>query len=167
MKFRNDLTQERLKEKLQYDPETGIFTWRQDHRNAKIGSIAGWPGGNGYIQIMVDGVSYLAHRLAWLYHYGEWPENELDHDNHVRSDNRICNLNKSSKAHNAKNCKRRSDNTTGITGVDWVESKKRWVVRIQSKGRRRSGGYFKLKKDAVSARKKLEKQYNFNPNHGR
>ena len=72
------LTQERLKELLSYDCETGLFTRRYSMNRHKEGSIAGAPHNKGYVQIMVDFNNYLAHRLAWLYVYGKFPDGQID-----------------------------------------------------------------------------------------
>ena len=86
--MRNQLTQERLKELLHYDPETGYFTWKISPNNAvKVGSVAG-TSMNNYIRIIIDHKAYLAHRLAFLYMEGYFPEHEVDHINRIRDDNR-------------------------------------------------------------------------------
>jgi hypothetical protein len=69
------LTQERLKEVLNYDPETGIFTRAVKRHKYPAGEKAGTVEFNGYIVIRISGKTYKAHRLAWLYVYGEWPDN--------------------------------------------------------------------------------------------
>ena len=89
--MRDAITEARLKERLHYDPDTGIFTWLKMSRQPKrLGSVAGGRC-DGYIQIYLDGLIYRAHRLAWLYMTGEWPVGYLDHKNGVRDDNRWCN----------------------------------------------------------------------------
>lgn len=73
------LTQEQLKELLNYDQETGVFTWRTQLGNPRIGAVAGTMAGKGEhktLRIGIGGKSYLAHRLAWLYMHGEWPQND-------------------------------------------------------------------------------------------
>ena len=91
---RNQLSVERLKELLHYNPDSGVFTWvgagyRQERR---IGKVAGCPDPTGYIKIGVDGTQYWAHRLAWLYVKGEHPSGVIDHWNRDKSDNRFSNL---------------------------------------------------------------------------
>lgn len=109
-----DLTQERLKQLLQYDPETGIFTWISPRKGVTVGSVAGKIE-KGYVSIKIDQSYYRAHRLAWLYVYGSFPEQELDHINRIRSDNRIVNLREASRSLNCAN--KASTTSTGLKGV--------------------------------------------------
>lgn len=75
------LTSETLKELLHYNPETGIFTWAKNAgQRAQVGRIAGSRTPSGYIKISLSRKLYAAHRLAWLYMTGSWPENEIDHN---------------------------------------------------------------------------------------
>ena len=83
------LTQERLKELLHYDEETGLFTRKTRVASRMKGTISGARHNKGYVQIMIDGDNYLAHRLAWFYVYGEWPKNQIDHINRIKTDNKI------------------------------------------------------------------------------
>lgn len=113
-----DLTKCRTKELLDYRPDDGCFIWRVSSRNAKKGSIAGYLTSNGYIRIQVDGIQYLAHRLAWLWVYGSWPKDQIDHINMVRSDNRICNLRECNHSENMQNQKYAQRNSaSGFLGV--------------------------------------------------
>ena len=105
---RLDLTAEKLHSILHYDPATGQFTWkwringrmRPDPRC--LGKIAGTKNKSGYVAIGIDGKLYRAGRLAWLYFYGSWPTNTIDHINHDRTDNRICNLRDITNAENVR-----------------------------------------------------------------
>ncbi|SRR6266446_2339189 len=83
------LTQERLKELLHYDPETGVFSWILK-RPAYGGNKK---RGHEYVLINdVDGRDYRAARLAHLYMTGEWPKHKMDHINRIKDDNRWENL---------------------------------------------------------------------------
>lgn len=98
------LTQVRLKELLDYDPDTGLFRWKLYRgRLAKRGDVAGGEGAKGYWRVWVDGKFYSAHRLAFLWMTGEWPEHEVDHINGVRADNRWANLRQSTRSENMHN----------------------------------------------------------------
>lgn len=99
------LTQQRLREVLSYDPETGAFVWLvQPNGRVQVGQAAGNLNPYGYVQIKIDRVLYRAHRLAWLYMNGEWPRQEqIDHINGVRNDNRWKNLREVSRSFNLQN----------------------------------------------------------------
>lgn len=97
------VTHERLRELLHYDPETGIFTRLKTLGAGGIGKPAGCPNNAGYLRIMIDGESYLAHRLAWFYMTGAWPIEEIDHQNSTPLDNRWLNLREASRRDNNVN----------------------------------------------------------------
>ena len=102
------ITAEELREQLDYDPETGAFTWRVKPRQKNIAGHAGRLNKTtGYVYISVRKKSYLAHRLAWLHTYGYWPRKEIDHINRVPNDNRIANLREATRAENCANRKKR------------------------------------------------------------
>jgi len=146
------LTQDRLKELLDYDPETGEFVWKISKRGIRAGSVAGTLKPIGYICIRVDGKLYRAHRLAWLYTYGYFPENQIDHLNGIRDDNRITNLREVSQFCNMQNQKTRSDNTSGFPGVCWRKQRRKWKAQIQIQGKRYGLGYYDTALDAALAR---------------
>lgn len=112
------LTHERLREVLIYDPDTGLWTWRITVSNrAKAGARAGCRRNDGYHLIRVDGRLYLAHRLAWLYMTGGWPEREIDHADGNPSDNRWANLRLATHAQNITNQTAHRDNRLGAKGI--------------------------------------------------
>jgi len=115
------LTQERLKHLLHYNPDTVVFTWlSKPSRRINSGSIAGRiKPKKGYVEIGISGRIYLAHRLAWLYIYGTWPKEQVDHINGIRNDNRIKNLRLATTSQNQWNKKMQKNNTSGIKGVSW------------------------------------------------
>jgi len=88
------ITQKELKELLHYNPDTGIFTRLiKTASSVQIGDVAGCKHkANGYIIINVLGIPYRAHRLAWLYMTGRWPKHQVDHDDHIRHNNKWSNL---------------------------------------------------------------------------
>lgn len=160
------ITQDRLKEALRYDHETGLFTWRVTQAGRKIGSIAGTKDNHGYTLIQIDKVRYAAHRLVWLYLFGKWPDSEIDHINHNKMDNRIVNLRPVTKAENRKNMPLQKNNKSGIAGVHFDVNRKKWMTYIKVKGQRKALGRFEDFFDAICTRKTAEAKYGFHENHG-
>lgn len=117
MKFRKTLTADELRERLHYDPETGIFRWRKTPRPGFVGKEAGYIDTHGYAIISIDFVAWKAHRLAFLYMTGEWPKETIDHRNMRKSDNRWSNLRDATAAQNQANNPKYSCNTSGAKGV--------------------------------------------------
>jgi len=164
------ITQERLKEVLKYSPETGDFFWKIDAGPASIGDVAGCKvtrvDGKKYIIIGVDYKLHLAHRLAFLYMVGSFPSEHVDHGNGDGTDNRWKNIELATPSENAKNCRRRIDNTSGVTGVRWNKENKNWRSTIQVNGVTINLGSFKDLNDATLSRGKAEIKYGFHKNHG-
>jgi hypothetical protein len=141
-----------LREKLGYDPETGIFTWKDSASNVRAnGSVAGTTRPvDGYIQINVLGHINLAHRLAWLYVHGEWPRGNIDHINGIPDDNRIANLRDVTQALNAQNQRRAQRRSkTGILGVSPYKGRFRATITVGRK--QRALGYFDTAEAAQAA----------------
>lgn len=120
---------------MHYEPETGIFTRiRSDGpRHArKVGQQTGYLNpSNGYVEVYVCGTKYTAHRLAWIYSHGSIPPGmHVDHANRQRSDNRLANLRVATHADNLRNCKVRSDNTSGVKGVSFDRSRGKWLAGV-------------------------------------
>lgn len=129
-----------LRDLLKYNKRTGVFTWRNDRLGHPSGTVAGSLC-CGYIQIGLCGQSYLAHRLAWLYVYGAWPNGCIDHKNGLRKDNRIVNLRDVSHCGNMQNLRGpMSNNKAGLMGVRFTKGK--WQAEIRTAGVRRYLGRF-------------------------
>ncbi len=114
------LTQALLQARLHFNPETGVFTRLATAHCPKVlvGKPAGYERADGYLSINVAGQIYLAHRLAWLYMTGQWPDDMVDHINGARNDNRWSNLRAADMALNQQNQIRpHADSTTGLLGV--------------------------------------------------
>ena len=124
------ITKDLLHELLDYDQLTGVFRWKKrTSMSIKVGDIAGKTYKVGYRVIKIKRVLYLAHRLAWLYMKGEWPNEVIDHINGVRDDNRLSNLRSVSRSVNAQNQKKAtSANKSGLLGVS--EKSGKFIARI-------------------------------------
>jgi len=142
-----EVTAERLREVLNYNPETGVFTWRvKPSQNVRVGDVTGCPRkGYGYLEIVLGYHLYPAHRLAWLYMTGEWPKADIDHINHDPGDNRWSNLRDATQSQNNMNERMRVDNTSTFKGVRLTTLKSgtcKWQARISVNGERKHLGYF-------------------------
>jgi hypothetical protein len=146
---KTELTQERLKELLSYDPETGVFRWLvKPSAQVGAGDVAGSTRLNGYRCIKIDRHGYQAHRLAWLYVYGIWPTDQLDHKFGVRADNRIAELREATRVENGRNRKMHRNNSSGFRGVSWNKFKRKWCAQIRLPGRIIYRGQFNTAKEA-------------------
>lgn len=162
------LTQAELKERLHYDPDTGLFTWAENiGSRARAGDEACGKNHYGYIHIGVNGKRYMAHRLAFLYMIGRFPLDQTDHINHNPADNRWINLREVNNIENGRNISMKKNNTSGVTGVHWNKQCNKWRSRIALCGVTKNLGSFENKNDAVIARKMAEQKYGFHENHGR
>ena len=137
------LTQERLRELLDYNAETGIFKWKESPSNGISSETeAGCVDVKGYVVIRVDNKKYYAHRLAILYVDGYMPENTVDHVNRVRADNRRTNLREASHQCQSRNCGVYKNNTSGVKGVSWRKVDKKWQAMIAVGVKRKHIGVF-------------------------
>lgn len=156
------LTQERVRELLDYDPKTGIFIWKVNKSGrARAGDVAGCKNKRGYIQIKIDGKDYRANRLAWFYTYGYWSENQIDHENRIKDDNRLCNLREVSNQCNLRNTSNFSHNSSGVKGIGWHSRDKKWQAYIAVDGKLIHLGLFENFDDAVHARYEKEVELNW------
>ena len=163
----SNITQELLKEKLTYNHKSGLFYWNYTKRRITKGELAGSDIGNGYIGIQINKKRYLAHRLAWLYMTGTFPEKCIDHINHITDDNRWENLREVTVIENQQNASKRVDNKSGVTGVIWSKRDNRWTAQITVDKKRVHLGSFVEFSEAVNARKNAEVLYGFHENHGK
>lgn len=153
------LTAARLREVLHYEPETGVFTRIKSVCGQTAGTICGSPNGRGYIQITIDGKSYLAHRLAFLYMTGEWPAEFADHINCTQTDNRWANLREATKYENARNSRGRRDTIGGLKGARYDKSIDKYRASIAVNGKQKYLGVFITAEEASQAYSLAAKQY--------
>lgn len=142
---KHDLSRERLREVLSYDPATGIFTWLISKGSVSKGRTASSIEQQGYVVIRIDGLSYKAHRLAWLYVYGKWPS-LLDHINGVCTDNRIANLREATYSQNQQNSRPRYTGKSHFKGASRDRGK--WRATIVIDGRQKYLGGFNTPEEA-------------------
>jgi hypothetical protein len=149
----DELTAERLRDLLDYDPETGVFTNRVSRGStARAGQMAGSRHNVlGYTYIFLCGRRYLAHRLAWLYMTGSWPSEDIDHANGEPGDDRYANLRVATASQNGMNSRRPRRNTSGFKGVRWRKREQRWCADIRQNGRTVWLGYFETPEEAHNA----------------
>ena len=153
------LTQELLKSQLNYNPDTGVFTWAINKNQMKAGDTAGTKDTHGHLQIKILGKLYLAHRLAWLYMNGVWPKECIDHINCIRDDNRFSNLREATKQQNSYNSRIRKTSTTGAAGVNYSKRDKKYIARCGFNGKRYLIGYFDDFNSALIAREAFAKKH--------
>lgn len=135
------ITQRRLMELLRYEPDTGKFQWafsRGGVRPGVCGRISRW----GYHEICVDKKLYKAHRLAFLYMTGCFPEKDVDHINRDKSDNRWSNLREVTVSQNMCNVPIKPSNTSGYIGVVWDKARGKWRAQIRINGVKKNLGRF-------------------------
>lgn len=172
-------TPEVLRQLVDYDPETGVLTWRP--RTAKQVAASHvdrwnrrWAGRqittkdrHGYVYLRLKRRRVAAHRAAWAIAKGHWPAADIDHINGVRDDNRLANLRAVTRSGNNKNSTLRSDNKSGVVGVSWDSARNVWAVRIKVGDYYKFLGYFQSKAAAVRARQEASMLHGYHTNHGK
>lgn len=122
---------------LGYDPETGNLFWKQSRGTKKVGSIAGYFDIHGYVCVKLHKKQYRAHRLAWFFHYGEMPVDDIDHIDGNKSNNKISNLRLATEQLNQWNhTKPRVTNSTGYLGVSKYRNKYIASIKANYKSKR-------------------------------
>jgi len=142
-----------LQEILDYNQDTGIFTWKfGNKRNTKANQIAGSIHPQGYRFICIKNKNYTAHRLAWMYVFGEMPKNQIDHINGIKDDNRIVNLRQVIHSENQQNKHK-------TKGYSWHKKRQLWEAYIRVNGKKITLGYFKNEQDAKLKRTEAKHKY--------
>ena len=159
-----ELTAEYARECLDYNPDTGIFTWKVRPRghfrsegkwkgcNTRFaGKEAGYLNETGYISLRINKTLNQAHRIAWLITTGSWPTRFIDHINMNRSDNRLANLREVTNGENMCNSGRCSRNTSGTKGISWHAGTGKWRAQINVLKKHYHIGLFQSMDDAAKA----------------
>lgn len=144
-----ELTAEVARERLSYEPESGVLTWVAGRR---CGHVAGCHDNHGYIVVRLLGKNHKAHRLIWLIVHGEWPAAEVDHVNNVRDDNRLSNLRLATSSGNGQNQALTSGRgTSRFLGVCWAKDNRKWQAQIKVDRKTVYLGQFATEEEAAEA----------------
>lgn len=157
-----------LKEHVNYDKETGIFTWIKPfykNQTQLVGKQIGSLDSLGYLEASINKNRIRLHRLAWFYIHGYLPK-YIDHINHVKTDNRLVNLRAVTNQDNSKNASISKANSSGITGVYYSKTKNKWIANVCINGNTKYIGSYQTKEVAGKARAEYNLIHNFHTNHG-
>lgn len=166
-----ELTQELVRKLFEYR-EDGCLIWKYHPDKSKkyyIGTVAGMLMSDGYYRVSILGKKYRLHRVIFLYHKGYLPEFPvtIDHITGNRDDNRIENLREATKSQQNYNKPISNSNTSGIKGVCWDKTNRKWKTKVESNGKRYTVGYFSDIEEAKNAVRQLrEKLHGEFCNHG-
>lgn len=170
----NNISKTRLNKLFRYNPENGKLFWRKSPiYHIQDGGEAGyiWRGRksrSAYRYVKINSANYPIQNVIWVMYNGSIPNGfEVDHIDHDGLNNRYKNLRLVPILKNHHNKPKRSDNTSGHTGVYWNKISERWCSNITVNSKRISLGYFSDIADAIQARKDAEVKYDFHPNHGK
>jgi len=150
------ITSVELHKKFIYLAQEGLLI------HIRLQKIVGTLNKSGYLLVTINGKNYLVHRVVYCMYHGYWPENDIDHINHIPNDNRICNLREVSRSCNIKNAKLSKTNTSGIKGVAWHKNRNCWIAHIKTKHGKTHIGAFKYFINAVKARSYAEQKFGYN-----
>ena len=143
---------ENVKDYLNYNPDTGEFTWiKSPAKIIKVGQKAGSIDKFGYLRIKFKGKKIAAHRLAWYFVYGELPEKELDHINRIKTDNKISNLRLCTRAENITNTSKRKNCSSEHKGVCWHKRVGKWGASVRVNTILIHIGYYNTEIEAAEA----------------
>ena len=129
----------------------GLYYTLPIAKRTKVGDRFGWIRSDGYRQGSINSKSYFEHRLIWLYHYGEWPKDQLDHINGNRSDNRVENLREATQNENQRNKRGSASGTSQYKGVCWNKPSKKWRAQYRLNGVTYYLGSFDCEVEAAKA----------------
>lgn len=154
------LTQKRLKEVCDYDPNTGSLLWKEPGKKRVVGERVGSLGSHGYLETSIDYHRCLVHRLVWLWHHGEFPAEHTDHINHDRVDNRIENLRSVTNRQNNFNQRKRIKRTSSrYKGVSWNTRRRKWKAAIKLGNKHLTIGYYASEFEAALKYNQVATEY--------
>lgn len=150
--MKDDLSQERVREEFDYDYDAGCLIRKEDQYGRIVNRSCGHkPDANGYGQVRIDGKTYKTHRIIWLWHYGSWPDGEIDHRDQNKMNNRIENLRDATRSDNQHNLGMYSNNSSGYPGVSFHKHTNKYKAKIRVNNKDIYLGLFDTKEEAYSA----------------
>jgi hypothetical protein len=153
------ITQDELKNLLYYCQETGVFICKKARGRLKVGDISGNKMHDGYMRMIINNKHYSCHRIAWLYVYGNFPKNQIDHINGIKDDNRICNLREATASQNAINKGLTKKNTSKLKGITYIKKSNKWQAQARLNNKSNYLGLFESKEKAYKAYCNFSKKY--------
>jgi len=161
-----EITQSKLQEVYDYNEDTGELKYKITTANGFAGDLATQKHSAGYLAVAINRKSHLAHRVIFFYKNGYWP-NMMDHINHIKTDNRWCNLREVNNQENTMNTSPQKNSDTGIIGVCLHKPTNRYRAYIMVNRKHIHLGLFDTIEEAANVRAKASKHYNFHSNHGK
>jgi hypothetical protein len=155
------ITYEIAKALFNYDPETGLLTWKFSSQSIKEGAEVGTydktPKSNTrYRKVSVFRENYKVHRIIWLMQTGDWPKGDVDHIDGDGLNNKWENLRDITHSQNLMNAAVRSDSTSGYKGVSYDSRRDKWYAYINIDGKRKMLGRHRTMQEAITARRDAE-----------
>lgn len=160
-------TQSELLEYLSYEPSTGHLTWiKKAGSSTVLRSRAGSTSKSGYRRLTFKGKHYPEHHVIWCMAHGQFPEHQIDHEDQKRDNNIISNLREVTKAVNARNRTRRTNNLDEA-GIWYCSRRERYIAEITVNGKKVYQKSFIEIEDAIAERKAKSLELGFHDNHGK
>lgn len=141
---------EKLKQLLDYSPQTGELYWKVNRHRAKAGTRAGYPANKGYRRVTICNNEYGEHRVIWYWMTGESPTLEIDHKDGDRANNKWDNLRLATGVQNSANSAFKRKNKTGYRGVGQMRCNSRYYAQLCVDGRQQILGYFDTAEEAYA-----------------
>lgn len=137
---------------LRYSPDTGELYWTAESAKNVRNKRAGCLKKDGYVIITCGYKCFLAHRIAWLLTYGEWPKHQIDHIDGNKANNTINNLRDVTHSVNQHNRHRaHRGSKSGLLGVSPYMDTGKWRAAIACGGKKKHLGYYATALEAHQA----------------